>query len=91
MTPPKVEAAPNPVSSVIINTIFGASSGGTMRAGHAGCDCAAFSLIDPAKGCGGGGRWRPSIVVVACGEPGADWVCAQRGPLIAQRESVIER
>src|SRR4029077_11258930 len=79
MTPPKVAGAPKPTSSVIISRIFGASFGGTTRAGHAVFDCRAFRLISPWNGAGGAGRYRPSIVVVASGEPGVPvvWICAR--------------
>src|SRR6516225_9353848 len=55
MTPPKVDGAPKPTSSVIMSRTFGAPLGGTTRAGHAGFDCAALRLISPWKGGGGGG------------------------------------
>src|SRR5215469_5429694 len=75
MTPPKVDGAPKPTSSVMTRRIFGAPAGGTTRAGHAGFDCAALRLISPRNGGGGGGRYRPSIVVVAVGEPGTPVAC----------------
>lgn len=56
MTPPKVEGAPKPTSSVMTKRIFGASFGGTTRAGHAGFDCAALRPISPWNGWAGGGR-----------------------------------
>ena len=56
ITPPKVDGAAKPTSSVMISRIFGAPFGGTTRAGHAGFDWAAFSSISPLNGCGGGGR-----------------------------------
>jgi hypothetical protein len=49
--------------------MFGAPFGGTTRAGQAGFDWAALRLIWPSNFCGGGGMYRPSIVVVASGEP----------------------
>src|SRR5215471_6305138 len=69
MTPPKVDGAPKPTSSVMMSRIFGAPFGGTTRAGHAGLDWAALRPISPWNGCGGGGMYRPSMVVVAVGEP----------------------
>src|SRR5271156_4243585 len=75
MTPPNVDGAPNPTSSVRISTMFGAPFGGTTRAGHAGFDWAALRLIWPSNFCGGGGMYRPSIVVVASGEPVTPVVC----------------
>jgi hypothetical protein len=56
MTPPNVDGAPKPTSSVRITTMFGAPLGGTTRAGHAGFDCRAFRLISPRNGAGGCGR-----------------------------------
>jgi hypothetical protein len=44
--------------------------GGTTRAGQYGFDCAALGLIWPRNSCGGFGRYLPSMVVVAPGEPG---------------------
>src|SRR5262245_30601039 len=75
MTPPKVELEPKPASSSKISNTLGAPLGGTTRAGQAGFDCMAFSSISPWNGCDRGGRWRPSIVVVASGEPGVPVVC----------------
>jgi hypothetical protein len=37
--------------------------GGTVSADQYGFDCAAFGLISPLNGCGGFGRYLPSIVV----------------------------
>ena len=56
MTPPKVEGAAKPTSSVMISRMFGAPLGGTMVAGQAGFDCTALSSIWPVKGWGGAGR-----------------------------------
>jgi hypothetical protein len=55
--------------------MFGAPFGGTIRGGQAAFDCKAFSSIEPLNGCGGGGKYLPSIVVVALGEPGTPVVC----------------
>jgi hypothetical protein len=49
--------------------MFGAPWGGTTRLGHEGVDSRAFSLMIPSNGCGGGGRYLPSMVVVALGSP----------------------
>src|SRR5262249_51638125 len=75
MTPPNVLETPKPVSSVMIKRIFGASLGGTTRAGQYGVDWVALRSILPSNFCGGGGSWLPSIVVVASGEPGLTVVC----------------
>src|SRR5208283_5306388 len=75
ITPPNVEGAAKPTSSVMISRIFGALFGGTTRMGQAGFDCAAFNSIFPLNGWGGDGMYRPSIVVVASGEPVTPVVC----------------
>src|SRR5215472_2681351 len=75
ITPPNVLPAPKPVSSVMISTTLGAPLGGTTRAGQWGFDCKALGLISPPNGAGGLGRYLPSMVVVASGEPGAPVVC----------------
>src|SRR5215475_6226716 len=59
----------------MISRMFGASLGGTTRAGQYGVDCAAFLSILPSNFCGGGGSCCPPIVVVASGEPGVPVVC----------------
>src|SRR5262249_45447760 len=48
---------------------------GTTRAGQPGFDWSTLRLIWPSNFGGGGGRYRPSIVVVASGEPGTPVVC----------------
>src|SRR5215469_3790742 len=47
ITPPKVLAAPKPVSSVMISRTFGAPLGGTTRGGHHGLDWRALRSIVP--------------------------------------------
>src|ERR1700746_2767599 len=74
-TPPNVLVTPKPVSSVMIKRMFGAPCGGTTRIGQYGVDCAALRSILPLNGCGGGGSWLPSMVVVALGEPGVPVTC----------------
>jgi hypothetical protein len=54
---------------------LGAPLGGTTVGGQYGLDSSEFKLITPPKGAGGGGRYLPSIVVVALGEPGTPVVC----------------
>jgi hypothetical protein len=56
MTPPNVDGAPKPQSSVMMRRMFGAPFGGTTRIGQYCLDCAALSPIVPPKGCGGGGN-----------------------------------
>src|SRR5262249_3361865 len=91
MTPPKVEFEPKPASSIRISNMMGAPLGGTTRAGQAGVDCKAFSSIRPWNGCAGGGRYRPSIVVVAVGEPGSPVVCcAIAGTKVSTARAVTE-
>lgn len=69
ITPPKVLGTPKPASSVMISRMFGASFGGTMRGAHQGVDCRASSLITPPNAGSGAGSCRPSMVVVALGDP----------------------
>src|SRR5271169_3062511 len=89
MTPPKVDGAPNPTSSVRISKMFGAPFGGTTRAGQAGFESAALRLIWPSNFCGGGGMYRPSIVVVASGEPLTPVVCWALAKLVVNRDTII--
>jgi hypothetical protein len=49
--------------------------GGTTLDGQNGLESLASILIVPPNGAGGGGRYLPSIVVVALGEPGVPVVC----------------
>jgi hypothetical protein len=82
MTPPKVVGAEKPTSSVMISSTLGTPFGGTISAGQYGFDCTALGLISPLKGCGGFGRYLPSMVVVAPGEPGRPvgcWAWALKG------------
>jgi len=55
--------------------MFGAALGGTTVGGQYGLESLASRLIVPPKGAGGGGRYLPSIVVVALGEPGVPVIC----------------
>src|SRR5262249_47100170 len=71
MTPPKVDGAPKPTSSVMIRRMFGAPLGGTTRGAHQALDWAALRLIRPPNFPGALGRYLPSMVVVLLGEPGA--------------------
>ena len=73
--PPKVLGAAKPTSSVMINRMFGAPSGGTTVGGHQGFDWAAFRLISPPNGNAGGGRTSPVIVRDSFGEPGTPRIC----------------
>src|SRR5215470_13780785 len=75
ITPPKVDGAAKPTSSVMIKRMFGAPGGGTTRGGQYGFDCAALTLMSPPNFGGGLGRYLPSMVVVASGEPGTSVVC----------------
>src|SRR5215472_14727953 len=59
----------------MMSRMFGAPLGGTTCGGHQGLDWSAWRLMVPPKCGGGGGRYRPSIVVVALGAPGAPVVC----------------
>src|SRR5215468_2635376 len=59
----------------MINKTLGAPFGGTTVGGQYGLESLASKLIVPPNGAGGGGRYLPSIVVVALGEPGVPVVC----------------
>src|SRR6516164_10705702 len=59
----------------MIRRMLGAPCGGTTRAGQYGFDWLACRPISPPNFGGGGGRYLPSIVVVASGEPGVPVVC----------------
>jgi hypothetical protein len=61
----------------MMSRTFGAPFGGTTRIGQLGVDCAAFGAIWPVKVCGGGGKYRPSMVVVASGEPEVPLICGE--------------
>ena len=56
MTPPKVEGAPKPTSSVMISRMFGAPFGGTTRAGQAGLRLEGVEVDVALERRGGGGR-----------------------------------
>src|SRR5208283_1134122 len=58
----------------MISNTFGAPLGGTTRGGHQGFESLALSLITPPNAGGVGGRWRPSMEMVALGLPGAPWI-----------------
>src|SRR5262245_49792573 len=93
ITPPKVLAAPKPVSSVMMSRMFGAPLGGTTRGGHHGLDWRALRSIVPPKGRSGGGSCLPSIVVVAPGEPGTSVVCcamATRGGKVSATRNTTD-
>ena len=70
MTPPKVDGAAKPTSSVIMSNTLGAPFGGTTRGGPPGFDSDAFSLITPPN-CGG---WRRKLLSVDRGRgAGRTW------------------
>src|ERR1044071_865807 len=65
----------------MISSTLGAPLGGTTRAGQYGFESFASRLISPWKPGAGLGRYRPSMVVVALGEPGVPVIsCAAVGP-----------
>src|SRR6516164_5102573 len=73
----------------MIRRTLGAPFGGTTRAGQYGFDWSACKLISPPNFGGGGGRYLPSIVVVALGEPGVPVVCwAKVEPTVRARTAV---
>src|SRR5262245_24798235 len=88
MTPPKVLGTPNPASSVMISSTFGAPLGGTTRGGHQGFDCSASSLITPPNFGSGGGSCFPSIGAVAPAEPGGGAPCASAKAELVMRIAV---
>src|SRR5215467_10988517 len=59
----------------MMSKMFGAPLGGTACGGQYGLEFLASMLITPPKGGCGGGRYFPSIVVVALGEPGVPVIC----------------
>src|SRR6478672_3442252 len=75
MTPPKVLGTPNPASSVMIRTTFGAPFGGATRGGHQYFDCRAPSLITPPNFGSGAGSCLLLTVLLALGEPGVPVTC----------------
>src|SRR5262245_37036155 len=75
MTPPNVPETPYPWSSVMISRMLGAPLGGTTCGGQYGLDLLASRLMTPPNFDGGGGRYFPSMVVVALGEPATPVVC----------------
>src|SRR5262245_28229135 len=70
MTPPNVLVTPNPESSVMISSTFGAPFFGITFAGQKGLESTAMRSILPPNLGGGGGIWFPGMVVVALGDPG---------------------
>src|SRR6185369_11119795 len=89
ITPPKVLGTPNPASSVMISSTFGAPFGGTTRGAHHGFDCSAPFLITPPNLGSGGGSCVLGIVVVALGEPGVPVTrCADTGDATKQAQAI---
>ena len=65
----------------MISSTLGAPLGGTTLGGQYGLESSASRLITPPNFAGGGGRYLPSIVSVALGEPGTPVICwAAAGP-----------
>src|SRR5262249_31135224 len=62
----------------MIRSTLGAPLGGTTCGGQYGFYWLACRLMTPPNFGGGGGRYFPSMVVVALGEPGAPVVCCAR-------------
>src|SRR4029078_9417422 len=84
-----VPDTPYPWSSVMISKTLGAPLGGTTLGGQYGLDSWASILIVPPNGAGGFGRYLPSIVVVALGDPGVPVVCcAKVEPAVRARTEV---
>ena len=59
----------------MMSSTLGAPLGGTTRGAHQASDSEALSLITPPNGVSGGGKTRPSITVVAEGEPSVPVIC----------------
>jgi hypothetical protein len=59
----------------MISKTLGAPLGGTTVGDQYGLESLASMLIVPRNAAGGGGRYLPSIVVVALGEPGVPVAC----------------
>src|SRR6516164_4122448 len=59
----------------MMSKMLGAPLRGTTVGGQYGLESLASMLIVPLNGAGGGGRYLPSMVVVALGEPGVPVVC----------------
>ena len=67
----------------MMRSTLGAPAGGTTRGGHHGLESVALSLMTPPNFGGAGGSCRPSIVVVALGEPRTPVTfCASAGPAV---------
>ena len=70
----------------MISKTLGAPLGGTTVGGQYGLESLASILIVPPNGAGGFGRYLPSIVVVALGEPGVPVICwAKVEPVVRAR------
>ena len=68
---------------------LGTPFGGTTWAGQYGLESLESRLIVPPNGAGGGGRYLPSIVVVAPGEPGVPVVWAKVEPAVRARTAAV--
>ena len=75
MTPPNVEGAPKPTSSVRIRSTFGAPAGAATAGGQPDVLSFAFGMIAPLKGGVGVGRTRLSGNSTAFGAPGVPRSC----------------
>jgi hypothetical protein len=82
MTPPNVPVTPYPASSVMMRRTLGAPGGGTVFGGQYGFDSTALRLISPPNWRGVGGKYFPSIVSVALGDPGGATVGFPSGPVL---------
>src|SRR5262245_18043206 len=83
--PPKVLAAPKPVSSVMMSRTFGAPSGAVTPLGKSGLDSLALRPMTPPNGASGTGRTGDPAV----GDFLLDWSCADavaRGPVQAANQ-----
>jgi hypothetical protein len=74
----------------MMSKMLGAPLRGTTVGGQYGLKSLASMLIVPPNGAGGGGRYLPSIVVVASGEPGTPVICWAGAAAAAIRVSPVD-
>src|SRR5690349_16195641 len=76
----------------MMSRTFGAPLGGTTLGGQYGLDWSASRLITPPTGRGGNGRYLPSMVVVALGDPGSPVICwASAVPALRENSTQARR
>ena len=75
----------------MISKTLGAPLGGTTVGGQYGLESLASILIVPPNGAGGFGRYLPSIVVVALGEPGVPVICCAKVEPVVRARTVADK